>query len=73
MKIYTKSCLACTDKALWRALKQFALDNNMSIEERRVGLKKEWREEAEAYGIELPFAVNGNKAINLKEPLEKLL
>lgn len=73
MIIYTRSCLACTNKPLWKKLKQFAQENHLEIQERRVGLKKEWKQEAESYGVELPFAVNGSRALNLNEPLEGLL
>lgn len=73
MIVYTRSCLACTHKQLWRKLTAFTQANNLPLEERRVGLKKQWQEEADRYDVELPFAVNGKVALNLNEPLEKLL
>ncbi len=73
MIIYTRSCLACTNKVLWRKLQAFTEKHRLPLEERRVGLKSRWQEEADAYEIELPFAVNGKIALNLNEPLEGLL
>lgn len=73
MIIYSRRCIACTDKPLWKKLKAFAQENDLTLEERRVGLKKEWQDQADTYGVELPFAVNGKIALNLNEELEKLL
>ena len=73
MIIYTKKCLACTNRALWKKLKSFAYNNKLTIEERRIGKKKEWADEASQYGIEPPFAVRGKIALSLTEDLEKLL
>lgn len=71
--IYTKRCLACTDKPTWKKVKEFAASNGFSIEERRINLKKEWQEQAESYGVSLPFAVSGKIALSLTEDLEILL
>lgn len=73
MIIYTRSCLACTNKKLWRKLVSFTEQHKLPLEERRVGLKKQWQEDADRYDVEIPFAVNGTVALNLNEPLEKLL
>jgi hypothetical protein len=72
MIIYTKRCLACTDKPTWKMLKSFAAEHNLTIEERRVGLKQVWAKEAAEIGIELPFAAYNGKAVNFNE-LETLL
>lgn len=73
MIIYTARCLACSNKTLWKAIKAFAHENNLPIEERRIGLKTDWKQQAENYGVDLPFVVNGKTAMNLNEPLEGLL
>lgn len=65
--IYTKHCLSCTDKAKWRQLKAFALNNHLKLEERRIGRKKDWAEQAEQYEIEPPFVVYKGTTISLGE------
>jgi len=71
--IYTKSCLACTDKKVWKRVKEYALSKGLQIHERRVGMNTEWAEQAKTIGVELPFIGLNNKFFNLHEPFEELL
>lgn len=71
--IYTKSCLACTNKALWKRVQKYALTHNLTLQERRIGLNKSWAADAERIGVELPFIVYGSNSVNLHEKFEELL
>lgn len=71
--IYSRSCLACTNKALWKRVKAYAQLKGIPLQERRIGLKKEWADDAERIGVELPFIVYGNNSVNLNENFEELL
>jgi len=73
MIIYTKKCLACHDKALWKTIKNFCKVHNLPLEERRVSINNEWAKEAASYEIDLPFAVHGKTALSLNEDLEGIL
>lgn len=72
MIIYSKTCLPCSHKSLWKKVKAFARDNSLLIEVRRTN-RPEFKEQADEYGVEVPFAVNGRVALSLTEDLEKLL
>lgn len=73
MIIYTKRCLSCTDRLLWKKIRAFAAAHGLAIEERRVGKDPAWKDEADRYGVEMPFVVHGKVALSLTEDLEKLL
>lgn len=72
MIVYTKSCLPCSHKRSWRELREYARENGLDIEQRRVDRNSDWRAEAEQYEIELPFIVSGGVALKLGEPLGRL-
>ena len=73
MIVYTKRCLACSNRRMWKKLKQFVAKYDLSLQERRVGLKQEWANEARAYEIEMPFVVHNGIALSLTEDLEGLM
>lgn len=72
MIIYSKDCLACTNKPLWKRVKEFARKHRLFIEVRRTS-RPEWRKEADKYEVQLPFVVHEGIALNLNEDLERLL
>lgn len=72
MIIYSKTCLPCSHKDLWKKVKRFARENNLLIEVRRTN-RPEYKKEADQYSVAIPFAVNGEIAVSLNEELEKLL
>ena len=55
--VYTAKCLACSNKPLHRKLNEYALQNKVKYQIRRTNLSKDFRDEAERYGIQLPFVV----------------
>lgn len=57
MIVYTAHCLACSNKPLLRKLNEYAIQNKVKYQIRRTNISKEFREQAESYGIELPFVV----------------
>lgn len=71
MILYTKRCLACTNRQLWKWLRQFAKVENIKIEERRVTVNRQWLEEAESYEVTLPFIVYNGVAKELSLFLEE--
>lgn len=71
--IYTQSCLACKSKTAWKKVKEFAKANNLTIEERRVTKRQEWKEQAEQIGVHMPFVQLNGVSLNVNEDLEKLL
>lgn len=72
MIIYTQQCLSCANRKLWVKIKTFATVHGLSIEVRRTIYSKN-RDEADQYGIALPFVVEDGVALSLSEPLEGLL
>lgn len=72
MIVYSKTCLPCTNKLLWKKLKTFARENGLFIETRRTN-RPEYQAEADAYEIEQPFVVHEKAALSLTEDLNKLL
>jgi len=72
MIVYTRTCLPCTHKQQWHALRKFARERGIQIEQRRVTHNPEWMSQAEKYGINLPFIVNGKQALSLSKALELL-
>ena len=72
MIVYTNRCLKCSERKRWNELRKYAKAHNLPLEERRITVSKEWREESERYDLDLPFIVNGKQAISFKEPLDKL-
>ena len=71
--VYSNRCMPCAQKQQWQAIKHFAKENSLIVRQRNVMLKKDWKEQAEQYEIELPFAVLNGNAVALTEPLERLL
>lgn len=71
--IYTTHCLACKNKAAWKKIKTFARDHNLTIEERRITKRLEWKLEAEQIGVHMPFVQLNGVSLNVNEDLEKLL
>jgi hypothetical protein len=71
--VYSNKCLSCSKKQLWQEIKHFAKKNNLTIRQKNVLLRPEWREAAQQYEIDLPFVVLNGNAIRLTEPLERLL
>lgn len=71
--VYTKKCLACTDKPTWKRIKLFAEEHGLSLQERRVNRSQEWKKEASLYEIDLPFVLYNKNALSLKEDLKGLL
>ena len=71
--IYTRKCLACTNKPLWKNIKQFAKLHDLTIQENRVTKNESLQQKADSYEIALPFVVLGGVALSLNEPLERLL
>ena len=57
MIVYTAHCLACSNKPLNRKLTEYAIQNKVKYEIRRTNLSKVFKEEADSYGIALPFVV----------------
>lgn len=71
--VYTNRCMSCAYKKSWQEIKQFAKNNKLIVRQRNVMLKKGWKDEADQWELELPFAVLNGNAIALTEPLERLL
>jgi hypothetical protein len=71
MIVYTKSCL-CKQRQKWNELRRLARSWGVPLEERKVTISKEWKQQAASYEIELPFIVNGSQAISFSEPLSRL-
>lgn len=71
--VYTDRCLSCKHKRLFKKLESFATENHATIEERRIHIKKEWKDQAESMGVEIPFVFNGKIALSLKEDLNELI
>ncbi len=57
MILYTSKCLPCANKVLHKKLTQYALQNKLKYEVRRTNFSNIFREEAEKYGLPLPFVV----------------
>lgn len=77
MTIYTVQCLSCHNRKRMDEVKRFCKKNNLAYEERRISYNKFWQDQARVYtqkfGVETPFILHKNKAINLYDELEKLL
>lgn len=72
MIVYSKTCLACTNKTLWKMIKQFAKEHGLTVEVRRIN-RRQHTEEAAQYEIEPPFVVHNGVALSLTEDLENIL
>lgn len=70
--VYSKSCLACTNKALWKQIKSYAARKNVAVEQRRVNIRSKWKDEADSYGVGLPFSVLNGKVVSHSELTEEL-
>lgn len=73
MIVYTSACLSCFHKLRLKELREFCHKNNLSFLEKRTTYDRDIRKEASAYGLKLPFIVQGDKAIGLYDDLEALL
>lgn len=62
MIVYSNSCLACTNKPLWRQLRQYAHRNRLKLEERRTDTDLAYREETNHYSLHEPFVVIDGKS-----------
>lgn len=77
--LYLKECYGCNKNNKYAPLKQFILDNRISLNNfivKRIELNPDWQKEAFAFEIELPFLVfesnNGKKiAIAYSEFLKR--
>ena len=67
MIVYTARCLACSNKPLHRKLNEYAIQNKVKYEIRRTNLSKDFREEAESYGVPLPFVVIDGAAKRIED------
>lgn len=72
MIIYSEKCLSCSNKSLWLKVRDFARANKLQIETRRTYTQK-YREEAEIYGVDIPFVVHNGIALSLNEDFNRLL
>lgn len=73
MIIYTNKCLACLHRKRVRAVKEFARQHKMKVEERRTSYSTAWQREAARYGLTMPFIAHEDKAVALYGDLETLL
>lgn len=73
MILYDNVCTPCVRKQEWRQLRKFARDNDLPLTRIDVRKNPKHKEEAQQYEIDLPFVVNGDVALSLSEPLERLL